>query len=293
MTGAPRRPAVTTAVCTIAALAAFAANSVLCRLALGSRSIDAASFTLVRTISGALVLSALAGLRAGGSRRLAGSWPSAALLFVYLVPFSLAYVTLTTGTGALLLFGAVQVTMMTAALVSGERPSWLQWAGLGLAFAGLIVLVRPGVAAPSAAGATLMLLAGAGWGGYSVRGRRSTSALRDTAGNFARATPLVGIAWAGSRSTWHGAESGLLLAIVSGAVTSGVGYAIWYVALRGLTATRAAIVQLVVPVLAASYGIAFMGERLTARLAVAAVVVSAGVLLGIAGRQREASRSIR
>jgi drug/metabolite transporter (DMT)-like permease len=276
----------TTAVCTTAALLAFAGNSVLCRLALGQHAIDAATFSMVRVVSGAAVLGALARGRADGPRALAGSWGSAVALFAYAIPFSFAYLTLTTGTGALLLFGAVQVTMMAAAWISGERPSWMQWIGLALASGGLVYLVRPGVAAPSPAGAALMVTAGAAWGLYSIRGRGIGRPLDHTAGNFVRAVPFAGVVWLAFRGHWHANPSGAWLAVASGAITSGLGYAVWYTALRGLTATRAAIVQLAVPILAAACGVAFMGEVLTVRLAIAAAAVVTGVLFAIAGHQR-------
>ena len=280
-----------TAAYTTAALIAFAANSVLCRLALGEQAIDAATFSTVRLGSGAVAL-AIAVVASGGAARLAGSWASAAMLFLYALPFSFAYVELATGTGALILFGAVQVTMMTAALRSGERPHALQWVGLGLALGGLLYLVSPGLAAPSPAGAALMAVAGFAWGIYSLRGQGEPDPLGQTMGNFVRAVPLAVAVSAATVSQLRVTMEGALLAVASGAVASGLGYTIWYRALRGLTATRAAVVQLSVPVLAAAGGVLFMSEQITVRLVLASVMVLGGVGVALLGRERH-TRAVR
>ena len=271
------------ALLTLLALCGFAANSILCRVALGAGAIDAASYASVRLASGAVFLAMLASTRPSpGVRR--GSWASAAALFAYAVPFSFAYRTLTAGTGALLLFAAVQATMIAAGLARGERLRPLGWLGFVLALAGLAWLVRPGLAAPAPAGAALMALAGIAWGIYSLRGRRSASPLADTAGNFARSAVLAAAVSAAAFSSAHASPRGLLLAAISGAVASGAGYAIWYAALPLLAATTAATVQLAVPVLAAAGGILFLGERVTFRLVLASAAILGGVALTVLGR---------
>jgi len=268
-------------------MSAFAANSLLCRAALGAGLLDAATFTTLRLVSGALALAVLAGggrPRGGGH----GSWASAAALFGYALAFSLAYVRIPAAVGALLLFGAVQATMIGWALLSGERPRSREWLGLVTALAGLVVLARPGLAAPDPLGSGLMIASGACWGVYSLRGRTATDPLRANAGHFSRAVPmallasLAFLAVSAPRLTLEGG----LLAVASGAITSGVGYALWFAALRGLTATQAAIVQLTVPPLAAAGAVVFLGERLTFRLAVAGALILGGVGLAVGSRRR-------
>jgi drug/metabolite transporter (DMT)-like permease len=269
-----------TTAATAFALVAFASNSVLCRLALGGKTIDPATFSTIRLASGAVMLTLIArALRNGKVAGPRGSWTSATLLFLYAAAFSFAYLSLSAGTGALILFGAVQLTMILAALRSGERPHVLEWTGLTLALAGLVVLVLPGLTAPSPAGWTLMAIAGISWGFYSLRGRGAGSPLADTTANFVRAVPLalgISLAMAGR---FHVSREGALLAVASGALASGVGYVVWYAALRGLTATRAATVQLSVPVLAAAGGLLFLSERLSLRLVASAIMILGGVAL--------------
>ena len=265
------------------ALLAFAGNSLLCRAALAHTSIDAASFTTIRLIAGALVLWGLVQF----TRREAtgrGSWPSALALFVYAAAFSFAYLTLPTGTGALLLFGAVQASMIGWGFFKGERFAALQWLGLGLALAGLVGLLLPGLSAPPLGGALLMIAAGVAWGVYSLRGKGAGDPLRVTAGNFVRTVPL---ALALSLLTLADARldaAGVAYAVASGAITSGVGYAIWYAVLPQLKATTAATLQLSVPVIAALGGIVWLGEPLTLRLLLASAAILGGVALVI--RQR-------
>jgi drug/metabolite transporter (DMT)-like permease len=280
MTGSARRTAVLTAL----ALLAFAGNSILCRMALGSHAISPAGFTAVRLGSGAAALWLLVALRTGGVPRHAGHWASATALFVYAAAFSFAYLTLGAGAGALILFGAVQLTMILAGLRAGERPSVLEWTGLALALSGLVVLVRPGLTAPAPVGSALMAAAGIAWGVYSLRGRGSTEALRNTAGNFLLTLPMAALLLllAGGAGVWT--MRGALLAAASGAVASGVGYAIWYSALPSLTATRAALVQLLVPVIAAAGGVALLGESVPLRLPVSAALVLGGVALAVTSR---------
>ncbi|PYQ12510.1 MAG: EamA family transporter [Acidobacteria bacterium] len=274
-----------TAVCTGFSLVAFAANSVLCRRALGDGKIDAASFSTVRLGSGAAMLlllgAALKGPSPSGTR---SHWGSGALLFLYAVAFSFAYRSLSAGTGALILFGAVQVTMLLAAWCSRERPHPREWAGLFLALAGLVVLVLPGLQAPSPVGCSLMALAGISWGVYSLRGRGGEAPLASTTANFVCSVPLaVAVSLLGLRHARLSLE-GVLLATLSGALASGVGYAVWYAALRGLSATRAATVQLSVPILAALGGVMFLSEHGSMRLALSAIMILGGVGLAVSGR---------
>ncbi|MGE6758252.1 DMT family transporter [Corallococcus interemptor] len=274
---------------TLLALLGFAANSLLCRAALSggaARSIDAGSFTLVRLASGALVLALLLRLRRGGRGATRhGSWASALALFVYAAGFSFAYVRIGAGVGALLLFGCVQLTMLVAGLARGERPRALEWAGLAVALAGLAGLTLPGASAPDAPGAGLMAAAGVAWGIYSLRGRGSTDPLAATAGNFVRSVPLalvlVMLAFAP-----HLSPKGLLLAVTSGALASGVGYSLWYAALPHLSSARAAVVQLCVPVIAAVGAVLLLGEPLTPRLLLGGTALLAGVLLSLRAKQR-------
>lgn len=263
-------------------LIAFAANSLLCRMALGGELIDPVSFTALRLASGAAVLAPLSRL-SGGLRPLsaAGSWLSGLALFVYAISFSLAYVSLDTGMGALILFGTVQIAMIGAGLWWGERPHVLVWLGLAAALGGLAYLVWPGIAAPDGLGATLMAVAGAAWGTYSLRGRGEAAPVSATAGNFLRTVPMAAVGGALAVSIAHAESAGIILALVSGTLTSGLGYVVWYRALRGLTATRAAVVQLLVPVIAAFGGVIFLAERLSLRLTVASVLILGGVAMAV------------
>ena len=268
-----------------AALTGFAANSLLCRAALASRSIDAGSFTLVRLAAGAAALGVLS--RARGQRGPAGtSLVPAAALFTYAIAFSYAYLRLTTGTGALILFGAVQLTMIAAGIKAGERPPFAAWLGLTLAAAGLLALTFPGLSAPDPLGATLMATAGIAWGLYSLRGRGAPDPLAMTARNFALGAPLAALVWvvAATKGNAHADLRGVALAVASGAIASGVGYSLWYAALRGLTTTRAAVVQLSVPVLAAASAVLFLGEPISPRLAWSGAAILGGIALVLRAR---------
>ena len=269
-------------------LVAFAANSVFCRLALGENAIDAASFSTLRLGSGAITLAIIMAFRAE-SKWLAnhGNWPSAVLLFLYAAPFSFAYISLSAGTGALILFGTVQVTMLLAGLFAGERPSVAQWAGLASALGGLVYFVFPGLTAPAPLGSGLMIVAGIAWGIYSLRGRGEGSPVAVTAGNFVRAVPLAVILSVVFIKDSHVTGRGAGLAIVSGGLTSGLGYVLWYTAIKGFTATRAAVVQLPVPVLSAIGGVMFLSEGLSLRLVVASATILGGVWLAILERGKE------
>ena len=263
---------------------AFAANSILCRLALEATAIDPASFTVIRLISGAATLWLIVRVRTGGNA-LAGSWSSAFGLFAYAAAFSFAYVSLSAGTGALILFGAVQATMILYGLLRGERFTPLQTAGLLLALGGLVALLLPGATAPHWAGATLMTIAGMAWGAYSLMGRASTHPIETTAGNFLRAAVFGVLLSAVSIGVFAWDARGALLAVLSGAVASGLGYAIWYTVLPALRATHAATVQLSVPVIAAIGGVLLLGERLSLRLVLCSVAILGGIALVLHARR--------
>ena len=262
------------------AMLAFAGNSLLCRLALKHTAIDPASFTTTRLLSGALTLWLVAQTR-GGTQAGRGNWLSALALFAYAAGFSFAYVSLPAATGALLLFGAVQATMIGHGIWAGERFGKWQLVGLTLAFAGLVGLLLPGMSAPPLLGSALMLGAGLAWGIYSLRGKGKGDPTRVTAGNFLRAVPVaaaLNLFTVNAASLDH---AGIGYAVLSGALASGIGYAIWYTALPALKATQASIVQLSVPVIAALGGIAFLGETLTLRLALASAAILGGIALVI------------
>lgn len=273
-----------TSLLTGTAMVAFAANSILTRAALDAGAIDPASFTSVRLGSGALVLMLLA--RRGSPSPGAGSWGSALALFAYAALFSFAYLRLGAGLGALLLFGAVQVTMIAGGVLRGERPRALEWAGLALALGGLAWLALPGSSGGEPLDVALMLLAGVAWGVYSLRGRSATHPLAATAQNFARGTAFalaLQVAWLGQA---HGSARGFLLAVLSGTLASGLGYAIWYSALPGLRASQAAVVQLSVPVIAAGAAVLMLGESLGLRWLSCALAILGGIALAMRGRTR-------
>ncbi|MEN3369614.1 MAG: hypothetical protein V7609_1757 [Verrucomicrobiota bacterium] len=264
-------------------MVAFAGNSLLCRVALKQTSIDAASFTFIRIASGALALWLIVKIR-GASPQKAGSWFSAAALFAYAAGFSFAYITLPAGTGALLLFGAVQATMIFWSLRRGETMDLRQRFGLALALAGLVMLVFPGLSAPPLVGSILMIAAGISWGVYSLRGKNAGHATATTAGNFLRAAPLAAILSLAFLPWARVDRAGAGYAMMSGALASGVGYAIWYMALPGLRGASAASVQLVVPVFAALGGILFLGEQITLRFLFASIAVLGGIGLVVITR---------
>ncbi|MFN0139579.1 MAG: DMT family transporter [Pyrinomonadaceae bacterium] len=287
---------------TLFALVAFAFNSILCRLALRGDEADAAGFTFLRLVSGAGALLAIVYLanRVGGgsagalipmhrdAARHAGSWQSASFLFLYAVCFSFAYLGLTAGTGALVLFGSVQLTMIAVAVVRGERPSVLEWLGLSIAIGGLVYLVFPGLQSPPLLSSALMAAAGAAWGFYTLRGKGSGDPLRDTTGNFVRSIPMAAVVALIFLPNINLSTRGVVLAIISGAVTSGVGYTIWYAALKHHTAVRASVLQLAVPLLTAVLGVVLLAEVFTARLWIAALLILGGIALTIFGRSAKA-----
>ena len=270
-------------------MVAFAANSLLCRLALGEELIDPASFASIRVASGAFVLCGLMALRPSAGTRWRFDARAVGALFGYMVFFSFAYLSLGAGTGALILFGSVQITMFAFALRAGEYFPTMSWMGLSIAIAGLVYLVSPGITAPNVVGSALMVVAGICWGVYSLRGREAADPLRATAANFLFCVPLVAVVSAMYAGNFSVRFSGGMLAIASGAVASGLGYAIWYAALAGLTASRAATVQLTVPVIAAIGGTVILSEELTLRLLVSSAATLGGVALVLAQRAKRES----
>ena len=264
---------------------AFAGNSLLCRVALRESDIDASTFTVIRLLSGAIVLLGILKLKGrpnGGNSE--GGWLSSFMLFLYATTFSFAYMTLETGTGALILFGSVQITIILMSLISGSRLRVAEWIGVVMAFGGFIFLLWPGVGTPSVVGFLLMTISGVAWGIYTLEGRSSSSPLRDTTFNFLRAAPFALLLIIVAVPSLHYSFDGLVLAFLSGGVASGIGYTIWYMALGGLSSTQAAVVQLFVPVIAALGGVIFLAEAITLRLSLSALMILGGILLVFLGR---------
>jgi drug/metabolite transporter (DMT)-like permease len=296
---------------TVFALLGFAANSILCRLALGSGSVDAATFTLIRLVAGAVALLALQGIAGSAGRKpkvmgLAQAtpapttaavptsrdrWISAALLFLYAGPFSYAYLSLGVATGALILFPSAQFTLLVGAILAGEKLHAFEAIGIAVALAGFIYLISPGLHAPSPAGSALMVVAGIAWGLYSLRGRGSRDPIGATTGNFMRSVPfaLLVVAVAFTAHKAHVDAGGTCLAVASGAIASGLGYVSWYAALRHLSAIRAAALQVTVPIIAALGGFLLLSEPLTTRLLVSAPLILIGVALAIGARLKSAT----
>lgn len=281
------------AVSTSIAMLAFAANSVLARLALSTGSIDPLAYTGIRLFSGALVLAAIAQWKARkrdtGASAVTGGWPGALALFFYAATFSIAYVMVATAPGALILFGSVQIGMLGWAVIRGDRPGPLEWLGIVIAFGALIYLVSPGLVAPSLAGALLMVIAGISWAAYSLIGRGSQFPLADSAGNFLRCAPLGILLIVAGVFRFKPEIEGVAYGLLSGALASGLGYIIWYSALPKLSRTRAAFVQLIVPAIAAAGGLVFIGETLTGRLVIATAGIIGGVALALAASEGRSS----
>ncbi len=264
---------------TIIALLAFAGNSVLCRLALGENAIDATTFTAIRLLSGIIFLAIiLKATTAGEAASSKGSWKASLMLFIYAITFSFAYISLETGTGALILFGSVQITMILNGLYLGNKLHIFEWLGVLIAFTGFVYLVMPGLDAPSLQGFLLMTVAGMAWGFYTLAGKGSKNPLSDTAYNFYRTLPFVLILIAVTFQHATLSQNGVVLAVLSGGIASGVGYTIWYMALRGLSGTQAAVVQLLVPVIAAMGGVLFANEVFSLRMALSALLIFCGIL---------------
>ena len=280
----PGSDAARTAVLTAGAMLAFAANSLFCRLALGAQVIDPASFAATRVLTAALTLAIIVLPRWRAHGRAPGDWRAAAALFAYLIGFSFAYRSISAGTGALILFGAAQLTMIGAALRAGEAFPPRARLGFALAVAGLVVLVAPGVTAPDPLGAVLMGVAGLAWGVYSLLGRKAGAPLEATANNFIYLVPLVALLCVVSPSPLQLSWRGVALATASGAIASGLGYVVWYQAVQRLSALHAATVQLSVPVIAAIGGVMLLAEHITLRLVAASVATLGGIATVLAAR---------
>lgn len=265
---------------TFLALVAFAGNSLICRIALKESAIEPAMFTGIRLISGAMALILIVFItNKSHKKKSKGSWFSAVMLFLYAAAFSYAYVSLETGTGALILFGSVQITMIAYSLASGKKMSAMEWLGVIMALFGFLYLMLPGAETPSLSGFILMTISGIGWGTYSILGKTTKNPLQDTAYNFLRTIPFLLLLLYFIMQENHYNTKGILLALFSGVVTSGLGYIIWYAALKGLTTIQASIVQLFVPVLAAVGGFLFVNEVISLRLLVSALLILGGILL--------------
>jgi drug/metabolite transporter (DMT)-like permease len=278
-----------TAALTLLALVAFASNSLLTRLALGTHQIDAASFTAIRLVAGAVMLLALVAAQDRSWSVMQGRGVAGPLaLFAYAAPFSFAYLRIGAAVGALVLFGVVQLTMIGYGIARGERPTPVMWLGLALATGGLLVLTVPAVARPDPLGVALVVVAGCAWAVYTLVGRGASDPIAANARSFLWSTPLATLLVALGRAPVHATGAGVALALVSGAITSGVGYAIWYRALPGLTVTQAAVAQLSVPVIAAAGAVLTLGETVSARLVLAGIAVLSGVGLVLSARRRRA-----
>ena len=281
---------------TLLALFAFAANSILCRIALGLQYIDPAGFTVIRLLSGSIALYVIFiihqyrknTINNRDNKRVdtsKGSWLGSILLFIYALSFSYAYGYLDTGTGALILFGSVQISMIIYAVITKHKLLKIEWLGLSIACAGFVYLIYPDLTTPSLVGFILMMVSGIAWAGYTLMGKQSTSPLMDTCYNFFRTIPYVLILTLFTLSTTEYSYDGILLAMLSGVVMSAIGYAIWYRALNDLTTTKAAVLQLLVPVIATIGGVIFMDEAMTLRLQLSTVTVLGGIALVLVGKQ--------
>ncbi|MDH5426140.1 MAG: DMT family transporter [Gammaproteobacteria bacterium] len=287
-------PLFKTAAITSLALIAFALNSVLCRMALGSAAIDAASFTVIRLLSGSIMLLIIISFgRHNRECSATGSWTASLMLFIYALTFSFAYLSLDTGTGALILFGSVQITMILVAVISGVRLHYTEWSGVIIAFSGFVYLILPAVSTPSFSGLFLMTAAGIAWAIYTLKGRGSVNPLMDTAFNFFRTTPLILLLTVITLSNAEYSAQGIILAVLSGAITSAIGYTLWYFALASLSSTQAAVLQLSVPVIAAAGGVIFISEAITLRFTVSTTLVLGGILLVVVGKEHLLRRPFR
>lgn len=281
-----KQPLIKTIVSTVFALLAFAGNSILCRLALGEATIDAASFTSIRLFSGIVVLAVILKITPKQQEASSkGSWLASLMLFLYAVSFSFAYISLDTGTGALVLFATVQFTMIFVNVLSGNKLHYSEWLGLMIAFSGFVYFVLPSLSSPSLTGFVLMIVAGIAWGFYTLKGRASKASLNDTAYNFIRTTPFLIILMLITFQDTLLSQQGVFLAVLSGAITSGIGYAVWYSALTGLSVTQAAVVQLLVPVIAAFGGVIFASEIISTRLVLSSIMILGGILIVVLGRE--------
>ncbi|KPV96072.1 EamA-like transporter family protein [Pseudoalteromonas sp. P1-9] len=271
---------------TLLSLFAFAGNSILCRIALGQGQIDAASFTSIRLFSGAITLFILYALFHKNKQTAGkGSWLGAVYLFIYAVTFSYAYISLETAIGALVLFSSVQFSMLAYTFFSGTKIYPIEWCGALIAFIGFSYLVLPDISSPSLIGFVLMMISGMAWAGYTLAGRKSSNPLADTAFNFIRTLPFISLLSLISLNSITASTTGVLLAVIAGSVTSGIGYAIWYFALKHLTSVQAAVSQLSVPIIASIGGFLFLSEPISERLAISGAIILNGILLVVLGKK--------
>jgi len=269
---------------TLTALIAFAANSVLCRLALDIYHMDAGVFTVIRLLSGAVVLLIILYIKHSRDMHsihfeLTRNWLAATMLFIYATAFSFAYITLDTGVGALILFGSVQITIIVYSIYTGNRMNMAEWVGLALAFTGFVYLIYPDLSSPSSIGFLLMSIAGIAWGLYTIQGKKSKKPLLDTTLNFIKTLPFIAALALLTLPQAQFNLLGVLLALLSGGIASGIGYAVWYMALSGLSHSQTAVVQLAVPVIATIGGVIFVSEEMTLRLIISTVMVLGGILI--------------
>ena len=266
-------------------LVAFAGNSILCKLALGQNKLDAASFTIVRLLSGIIVLLLVSKIfNEKGTTTRNRNWISSVALFLYAVTFSYAYISLDTGTGALILFGAVQITMILASLIFGNKLHLAEWLGIISACSGFVYLIKPSLTTPSITGFILMTIAGIAWGIYTLRGKGSKQAIQDSAVNFFYTSPFIVTLLIIEFTNTNLSRSGILLAMASGAIASGIGYTVWYMTVKRLSTLQASIVQLLVPVIAAGGGVIFAQETISMRLVISAIAILGGILLVLSGQ---------
>ncbi|MFY8349700.1 DMT family transporter [Pseudoalteromonas sp. SSM20] len=271
---------------TVLSLIAFAGNSILCRIALGQGQIDAASFTSIRLLSGAITLFILYALFHKNKQTVSkGSWFGAVYLFTYAVTFSYAYISLETAIGALVLFSSVQFSMLAYTFLSGTKIYPIEWFGALIAFIGFSYLVLPDISSPSLIGFVLMVVSGMAWAGYTLVGKKSSNPLADTAFNFMRTIPFITLLSLMTLNSINASTTGILLAVIAGSVTSGIGYAIWYIALKHLTSVQAAVSQLSVPIIAGIGGFLFLSEPISERLAISGAIILIGILLVVLGKK--------
>ncbi|KGJ94526.1 DMT family transporter [Colwellia psychrerythraea] len=275
---------------TFLSLSAFAANSLITRYALEQTTIDEASFIMLRVVSGALFLGIYLTIKKDKKISQGGTWFAAFALFIYAVSFTYGYGLIAAGTGALLLFGSVQITMTIAGYREGERLNVIQLVGFILAIAGLVILMLPGISAPSLIGASLMCISGIAWSIYTLQGRGARNPAASTAGNFIKAAPMATLLWLmvylSTNNTISLANTGVIYALLSGIVTSGIGYIIWYSVLPELKATQAAIVQLSVPLLVTLAGALLLSEAITLRIVIASIAILIGTMLVLSFKRK-------
>lgn len=270
---------------TALALIAFAGNSVICRIALGENAIDAASFTSIRLLAGIVMLIIIVKLmKINRTKSASTGWKAPMYLFIYALTFSYAYISLDTGIGALILFGAVQITMILKGVISGTKLHYFEWAGITCAFSGFVYLLSPSLTSPTLLGFILMAMSGIAWGFYTLEGKKAGNPIANTANNFIRTLPMIIILVLFTIQQAELSQHGIFLAILSGALTSAIGYALWYIALEALSSIQAGVLQLLVPVIAAMGGVVFSQEYISMHLFISSIIILSGILIVILGK---------